>query len=121
MSRHDRRLEAARGGWASAGSTGSSPGRRCASAPRRPRMVAEALHVPARAAAERLRIPARSDVLFGEGAIEALPGLARGLGAEAAFVISGPGLVAVGVTPRALSLLRRAGLRSGLFDAVGVN
>lgn len=72
-------------------------------------------------AAEALRIPARSDVVFGDGAIDALPNLVRGLGADAAFVVSDPGLVAAGVTARAQKLLRRAGLRSELFDGIGAN
>ncbi len=66
---------------------------------------------------EALRIPPRSDVLFGEGAIESLPGLVG----EAAFVVSDPGLVAAGVTPRAMQLLQRAGVRSELFDGIGPN
>ena len=65
--------------------------------------------------------PRPSDVVFGEGALDALPGLVRGVGAEAAFVVSDPGLVAAGVTPRALTLLERAGVRRELFDGIGVN
>jgi alcohol dehydrogenase class IV len=67
--------------------------------------------------ADALRIPARSDVVFGEGAIDALPRLVRDLGGHAAFVVSDPGLVAAGVTDRALELLRRAGVRASSSTA----
>jgi alcohol dehydrogenase class IV len=68
-----------------------------------------------------IRIPQRSEVVFGEGAVAALPGLVRGLDADAAFVVSDPGLAAAGVTPRVLSLLGHAGIRCELFDGIGVN
>ncbi len=70
---------------------------------------------------ETLRIPARADVVFGEGAVTALPRLVRELGDDAAFVVSDPGLVAAGVPDSAMALLGREGIRTGLFDGIGVN
>lgn len=63
----------------------------------------------------------RPEIVYGEGAADAIPGLVRSLGHDSAFVVSDPGLVAAGVTPRVVAALRRDGLRVELYDSVGRN
>jgi alcohol dehydrogenase class IV len=68
-----------------------------------------------------LRIPARPEMVLGEGAVDDLPELVRRLGGDAAFVITDRGLVAAGVAGLVAGRLEAAGLRTGVHDGVGAN
>ena len=68
-----------------------------------------------------LRIPARPEMVLGEGAVDDLPELVRRLGGDAAFVITDRGLVAAGVAGLVTGRLEAAGLRTGIHDGIGAN
>src|SRR3954447_7467922 len=68
-----------------------------------------------------LRIPPRPEMVLGEGAVDDLPELVRGLGAEAAFVVTDRGLVDAGVAGAAVSRRGAAGLRTAVHDGVAAN
>src|SRR3954470_18000374 len=68
-----------------------------------------------------LRIPPRPEMVLGEGAVDDLPELVRGLGAEAAFVVTDRGLVDAGVAGGAGRRLEAAGLRTAVHDGVAAN
>src|SRR3954447_9000159 len=68
-----------------------------------------------------LRIPPRPEMVLGEGAVDDLPELVRGLGEDAAFVITDRGLVDAGVAGRVTGRLEAAGLRTAVHDGVGPN
>jgi alcohol dehydrogenase class IV len=68
-----------------------------------------------------LRIPPRPEMVLGEDAVDDLPKLVRGLGEDAAFVITDRGLVEAGVAGRVTSRLEAAGLRTAVHDGVGAN
>jgi alcohol dehydrogenase class IV len=70
-----------------------------------------------------LRIGARPEMVFGEGAADgsALAALVRGLGAEAAFVVSDRGLVAAGLAGAVTDGLEAEGLRVGFYADIGPN
>ena len=68
-----------------------------------------------------LRIPARPEMVLGEGTVDELPALVRRLGGDAAFVITDRGLVAAGVAGLVAGRLEEAGLRTGVHDGIGAN
>ena len=68
-----------------------------------------------------LRIPARPEMVLGEGTVDDLPELVRRLGGDAAFVITDRGLVAAGVAGLVAGRLEAAGLRTGVHDGIGAN
>jgi alcohol dehydrogenase len=63
----------------------------------------------------------RTRIVFGPGKLEDLGALAGELGARRALVVSDPGIVKAGHTPRGLDSLRRAGIDTILFDGVEEN
>ncbi len=63
----------------------------------------------------------RTRIVFGPGKVDDLGALAGELGARRALLVSDPGVVAAGHAPRGLDSLRRAGIETQLFDAVGEN
>ena len=63
----------------------------------------------------------RTRIVFGPGKVNDLGALAGELGARRALLVSDPGVVAAGHAPRGLDSLRRAGIETQLFDAVGEN
>lgn len=60
-------------------------------------------------------------VEFGVGALDRLPDAVTSLGRSRAFVVTDPGLHAVGVLDRVLAVLRAAGLEHEVFDGVRPN
>src|SRR3954451_13172725 len=68
-----------------------------------------------------LRIPPRPEMVLGEGAVDDLPELVRGLGEDAAFVVTDRGLVEAGVVEVVVRGVETAGLRTGVHDGVGAN
>jgi alcohol dehydrogenase class IV len=68
-----------------------------------------------------LRIPPRPEMVLGEGAVDDLPELVRGLDEDAAFVITDRGLVDAGVAGVVVSRLEAAGLRTAVHDGVPAN
>lgn len=68
-----------------------------------------------------LRIPPRPEMVLGEGAVDDLPELVRGLGEDAAFVITDRGLVDAGAAGLVVGQLDGAGLRTAIHDGVGTN
>ena len=60
-------------------------------------------------------------VVRGEGALEQLGTLARGLAFTRVLVVSDKGIVAAGLADRAVGLLGRAGIEAAVFDAFGAN
>jgi len=60
-------------------------------------------------------------MVLGEDAVDDLPKLVRGLGEDAAFVITDRGLVEAGVAGRVAGRLEAAGLRTAVHDGVGAN
>ncbi|HTU26921.1 MAG TPA: iron-containing alcohol dehydrogenase, partial [Pirellulales bacterium] len=60
-------------------------------------------------------------MVFGPGKIDALGELAGELGARRALVVTDPGIVAAGHAERGMAALRRAGIETVMFDAVGEN
>lgn len=73
------------------------------------------------AANPALRIPPRPETVLGPGAVERLGPLVRGLGEDAAFVVSDGGLVAAGIADAVVARLQAAGLRVALFAEIGPN
>jgi alcohol dehydrogenase len=65
------------------------------------------------------QLPTR--ILFGPGKLSELGSVAANLGATRALVVSDPGIVAAGHTPRGSKFLIEAGLNVALFDGVGEN
>ncbi|MBF9072049.1 iron-containing alcohol dehydrogenase family protein [Streptacidiphilus fuscans] len=59
--------------------------------------------------------------VFGPGSIARLPELIDGLGQRRAFVVTDPGIKAVGILDRVLSVLADAGLETGVYAEVGPN
>jgi alcohol dehydrogenase len=60
-------------------------------------------------------------IIFGPGRLSELGIVASSLGATRALVVSDPGIVAVGHTPRGIASLEDAGLTIALFDGVAEN
>jgi len=60
-------------------------------------------------------------IVFGPGKLTELGSIAAALGAKRAFVVSDPGIIAAGHTPRGIDSLRNAGLAVALFDGVHEN
>jgi alcohol dehydrogenase len=60
-------------------------------------------------------------IIFGAGRIAELGGVAAALGAKRVLVVSDPGIVAAGHTPRGIASLEAAGLSIDLFDGVEEN
>jgi alcohol dehydrogenase len=65
------------------------------------------------------QLPTR--IVFGAGKLSELGAVAASLGCQRALVVSDPGIVAVGHTPRGIASLEEAGLNVLLFDGVGEN
>jgi alcohol dehydrogenase len=65
------------------------------------------------------QLPTR--ILFGPGKVAELGTAASSLGLKRALVVSDPGVVAVGHTPRGVASLEAAGLSVALFDGVQEN
>jgi alcohol dehydrogenase len=65
------------------------------------------------------QLPTR--IMFGPGALSELGAAAVSLNAKRVLVVSDPGIIAAGHTPRGMDLLRDAGLTVALFDGVGEN
>ena len=63
----------------------------------------------------------RTRIVFGPGKLDDLGALAGELGARRALVVSDPGIVKAGHSPRGLDSLRRAGIDTVLFDGVEEN
>jgi len=63
----------------------------------------------------------RTRVVFGAGVVEQLGDLARELGGKAALLVTDSGLAAAGHEQRSVALLRAAGLKVVVFDAVQPN
>jgi alcohol dehydrogenase class IV len=72
-------------------------------------------------AGRRLEILARDRARFGAGVIGELPGVVAELGADAAFVVTDPGVVRSGVAARVVDLLLATGSTVELFDDVEPN
>ncbi len=60
-------------------------------------------------------------IVFGPGKLSELGAVAASLGARRALVVSDPGIIAAGHTPRGMASLEQAGLSVGLFDSVAEN
>jgi alcohol dehydrogenase len=60
-------------------------------------------------------------IIFGPGKIAELGAVAAGLGAQRVLVVSDPGIVAAGHTPRGVDFLEAAGLSVKLFEGVEEN
>ena len=60
----------------------------------------------------------RTRILFGPGKLPELGAIAAGLGTGRALVVSDPGIIAAGHTPRGIASLEQAGLAVALFDGV---
>ncbi len=63
----------------------------------------------------------RTRIVFGAGKLDLLGDLAGQLGARRAMVVSDPGVIAAGHTPRGIASLQAAGLDVCLFDQVREN
>jgi len=63
----------------------------------------------------------RTRVVFGDGALAQLGGLARELSFTRTLVVADPGIVAAGMAAQATALLDAAGIATRLFDAFGAN
>ncbi len=63
----------------------------------------------------------RTRIVFGAGKLESLGELAGELGARRALLVSDPGIMAAGHTPRALEALAKAGIETHLFEGVHEN
>ncbi len=60
-------------------------------------------------------------IVFGAGALAALPDEARKLGATRALVVADPGVTAAGLTERVRSTLENGGIAATAFDGIGEN
>ncbi|MEX2091508.1 MAG: iron-containing alcohol dehydrogenase [Pirellulales bacterium] len=65
------------------------------------------------------QLPTR--IVFGPGKLSELGAVAATLGVTRAIVVSDPGIVAAGHTPRGIASLEQAGLTVALFDGVSEN
>lgn len=65
------------------------------------------------------QLPTR--IVFGPGTLSELGAIAASLGSKRALVVSDPGIVAAGHTPRGIASLEAAGLNVALFDGVAEN
>ena len=65
------------------------------------------------------QLPTR--IVFGPGKLSELGAVAAGWGAKRALVVSDPGIIAAGHTPRGIASLEEAGLSVALFDGVAEN
>ncbi len=65
------------------------------------------------------QLPTR--IVFGPGKLSELGEVAVSLGAKRALVVSDPGIVAAGHTPRGIASLEEAGIAVALFDGVAEN
>ena len=72
-------------------------------------------------AARTLDIVLRDRARFGAGIVAELPSVLSGLGAAAAFVVTDPGVVRSGVAGGVVDLLRAAGIRVQVHDAIEPN
>ncbi|HWA99780.1 MAG TPA: iron-containing alcohol dehydrogenase [Pirellulales bacterium] len=63
----------------------------------------------------------RTRIVCGPHKVDALGELARELGARRVMIVSDPGIVAAGHTPRGIAALERVGLETRLFDGVTEN
>ncbi len=63
----------------------------------------------------------RTRIVFGAGKLDLLGDLASQLGARRAMVVSDPGVIAAGHTPRGIASLQATGLEVYLFDQVREN
>lgn len=59
--------------------------------------------------------------VFGAGAARQLPDLVRSLGGKAAFIVTDPGLVKVGIASSIEGILTKAGIPTARFDGVDAN
>lgn len=62
-----------------------------------------------------------TQILFGPGRLSELGEVAASLGVQRAMVVSDPGIIAAGHTPRGIASLEEAGLGVALFDGVAEN
>jgi alcohol dehydrogenase len=62
-----------------------------------------------------------TQIVFGPGKVASLGDVAAGLGAKRALIVSDPGIIAAGHTPRGIQSLERAGLKTNLFQGVEEN
>src|SRR5688572_24955180 len=60
-------------------------------------------------------------IVFGPGKLNELGAVAAALGAKRALVVSDPGIIAAGHTPRGIASLQSAGVNVSLFDGVQEN
>jgi len=65
------------------------------------------------------QLPTR--IVFGPGRLSELGAVAASLGAQRVLVVSDPGIIAAGHTPRGIASLEQAGLTVALFDGVAEN
>jgi alcohol dehydrogenase len=65
------------------------------------------------------QLPTR--IMFGPGALSELGNAAVALSAQRVLVVSDPGIIAAGHTPRGIEMLKGAGLTVELFDGVAEN
>ncbi len=65
------------------------------------------------------QLPTR--IMFGPGALAEIGVAATSLGVKRVLVVSDPGIIAAGHAPRAIQILKDAGLTVALFDGVGEN
>jgi alcohol dehydrogenase len=72
-------------------------------------------------AERRVDILVRDHARFGAGVVAELPDVVAGLGATSTFVVTDPGVVRSGVAGRVVDLLRVAGIRVELHDAIEPN
>jgi alcohol dehydrogenase len=72
-------------------------------------------------AGRRLDILARDRARFGAGVVGELAGIVDELGADAAFLVTDPGVVRSGVAGQVVDLLTAAGIWTELFDGVEPN
>src|SRR5688572_8931506 len=63
----------------------------------------------------------RTRIVFGPGKLDTLGELASELGGRRALVVSDPGVIAAGHTPRAIAALEKAGIEPYVFDSVREN
>ena len=68
-----------------------------------------------------LDIPLRDRILFGRGRIVELPGLVRDNGGRRAFIVTDPGVVAVGLAERVRALLEAGGITAHVHAEVEPN
>lgn len=67
------------------------------------------------------RFFAGSDIVFGQGSIDALPGLVAEFAADRVMVISDPGICAAGIAGKVMERLEQQGLTTALYSNVKPN